>query len=182
MARLLDLYQKEIVSKLQKECNIKNKMAIPKILKITLNMGVGSANKNKNFIENSKKDLELIAGQAAKITRARACHSSFKIRTGFPIGVMVTLRRNKMYEFLDRLISVTLPSVRDFNGFSTSSFDGRGNFNLGIKEHISFAEIDYDLTDRIKGLDISIETSTDDDVKAEALLRAFNFPLRKKED
>jgi large subunit ribosomal protein L5 len=179
MARLTTIYQKQIAPKLQQEFKL-NYMAIPKLVKITLNMGVGSAKTNKNILAQSKNELELIAGQTVKITKARKSVAGFKIREGFPIGAMVTLRREKMYEFLDRLISITLPRVRDFNGFDIKSFDNQGNLNIGIKEHIAFAEIDYDTVEGLKGLDINIVTSTKCKIEAEALLRAFSFPFRDK--
>jgi large subunit ribosomal protein L5 len=179
MSRLSTLYKNEVAPQLQQDLKL-NPMAVPKLVKITLNMGVGAAKNNKNILVQSKEELELITGQTVKITKARKSVAGFKIREGFPIGVMVTLRRAKMYEFFDRLISIALPRVRDFNGFAVKSFDAHGNLSIGIKEHIAFAEIDYDKVESIKGIDITIVTSTKCKMEAEALLRAFGFPFKDK--
>lgn len=179
MARLHTLYKEKIAPQLQQEFTL-NPMAVPKLVKITLNMGVGAAKANKNLLVQSKEELELITGQTVKITKARKSVAGFKIREGFPIGVMVTLRRAKMYEFLDRLITIALPRVRDFSGFGVKSFDAHGNLSIGIKEHIAFAEIDYDKVENIKGIDITLVTSTKCPTEAEALLRAFGFPFRDR--
>lgn len=179
MARLYTQYKSKILFELQEKLNV-NPMAVPKIEKITLNMGVGMAKNNKHLLEQSRQDLELIAGQRAIITKAKKSIAGFKIRTGFPIGVKVTLRRERMYEFLDRLISLALPRVRDFRGLSLKSFDGKGNYSLGIKEHIAFTEIDFSKIDLIKGLNITITTSAKTDKEALLLLNSFGFPFREK--
>ena len=153
-------------------------MKIPSIEKITLNMGLGEALKNKNVLQAAADEMTAIAGQKSVVTYARKSEAAFKIREGWPIGCKVTLRRAKMYEFLDRLISVALPRVRDFRGLSNKSFDGRGNYGFGIREQIVFPEIDYDKIDALRGMDIAITTSAKTDEEAEALLRAFNFPLK----
>ncbi|MBF2759447.1 MAG: 50S ribosomal protein L5 [Ectothiorhodospiraceae bacterium AqS1] len=164
---------------LQERFGYANVMQVPKIEKITLNMGVGEAVGDKKALENAVNDLRLIVGQNPIMTRARKSVAGFKIREGWPIGCKVTLRRNRMYEFLDRLISVAIPRVRDFRGFRPSAFDGRGNYNLGIKEQVIFPEIDYDKIDAIRGLDISISTSANTDEEALALLSGFDFPFRR---
>ena len=156
----------------------KTVMQVPRITKITLNMGVGEAVADKKVIQNAAGDLEKISGQKPFITHARKSVSNFKIREGYPNGVKVTLRRERMYEFLDRLISIAIPRIRDFRGFSPKAFDGRGNYSLGIKEQIIFPEIDYDKIDKIRGMDITITTTARTDEEGKALLSAFNFPLR----
>jgi large subunit ribosomal protein L5 len=178
MARLKEKYNQEIKANLQKKLGLSNAMEVPRIKKITVNMGVGEAVQDKKTIEKAVADLEKLAGQKALITRARKSVASFKIREGMPIGVKVTLRRERMYEFLDRLINVALPRVRDFRGLNSKSFDGNGNYSLGIKEQIIFPEIDYDKIDKIRGLDISITTSAKNDEEGLALLTEFNFPLK----
>ena len=178
MARLKEKYNQEIKANLQKKLGLSNVMEVPKIKKITVNMGVGEAVQEKKTIEKAVADLEKLAGQKALITRARKSVAAFKVREGMPIGVKVTLRRERMYEFLDRLINVALPRVRDFRGLNRKSFDGNGNYSLGVKEQIIFPEIDYDKIDKIRGLDISITTSAKNDEEGLALLKAFNFPIK----
>ena len=181
LTRLEKFYKEELFQKLKEQFAYENSMRVPKITKITLNMGVGDAvaKKDKNMIPNARGDLEMIAGQKAVVTKAKRAIAAFKIREGFEIGCMVTLRRDRMYEFLDRLISIAIPRIRDFRGLSAKSFDGRGNYSFGIKEQIVFPEINYDSVDVIRGLDITITTSAVNDEEAEALLRGFNFPLRQ---
>ena len=181
LTRLEKFYKEELFQKLKEQFVYENSMRVPKITKITLNMGVGDAvaKKDKNLIPNARGDLEMIAGQKAVVTKAKRAIAAFKIREGFEIGCMVTLRRDRMYEFLDRLISIAIPRIRDFRGLSAKSFDGRGNYSFGIKEQIVFPEINYDSVDVIRGLDITITTSAVNDEEAEALLRGFNFPLRQ---
>lgn len=181
MARLVELYRKEIVPKLKKTFGYTSVMRVPKIEKITINMGVGEAAADKKILGFAIAELEKIAGQKAVTTLARKSIAGFKIREGWPIGCKVTLRRKKMYEFLDRLITIALPRVRDFRGLTARSFDGRGNYSLGIKEQIVFPEIDYDKVDALRGMDITITTSAKTNKEAFALLQAFNFPFREKE-
>lgn len=181
MARLKQLYDKEIIAKLKSQFNYKSIMQVPKILKITLNMGVGEAVTDKKAMTSAVADLSLIAGQKPIITKAKKSLAGFKIREGWPIGCKVTLRKAKMYEFLDRLISITLPRVRDFRGLNVKSFDGTGNYNMGIHEQLVFPEIDFDKTDGIRGLNITINTSAKTNEEALALLMAFNFPLKVNE-
>ncbi len=178
MARLQETYRKEIVPQLMKQLDLKNPMAAPRITKITLNMGVGEALADRKVLENAMSDLAKISGQKPVATKARISVASFKVRDGVAIGCKVTLRRERMYEFLDRLISVALPRVRDFRGVSGRSFDGQGNFNMGVKEQIIFPEINYDQVDAIRGLDIAITTTATTDQAGRALLEAFKFPLR----
>jgi large subunit ribosomal protein L5 len=178
MSRLQEKYRSEMVPKLMERLGIANVMAVPRITKVTLNMGVGEALADRKALENAMSDLEKISGQKPVPCKARRSVASFKIREGYPIGCKVTLRRSRMYEFLDRLINVAIPRVRDFRGIPARSFDGRGNFNLGVKEQIIFPEIDYDQVDSIRGLDISITTSARDDAAGRALLEEFSFPLR----
>lgn len=180
-ARLQEIYRKEIVSKLQQKFGYKSVMEVPHIEKITVNMGVGEAAADKKILTNAIAELEKITGQKVLPTLARKSIAGFKIREGWPIGCKVTLRRNKMYEFLDRLITIALPRVRDFRGISARSFDGRGNYSLGIKEQIVFPEIEYDKIDALRGMDITITTSAKTNKEAFALLQAFNFPFREKE-
>ena len=179
MSRLKQTYKKEIVPRLMKKLGLKNPMAVPRITKITLNMGVGEALADKKVLEHAMSDLAKISGQKPVPCNARKSVASFKVREDVPIGCKVTLRDDRMYEFLDRLISVAIPRIRDFRGISSRSFDGRGNFSLGIKEQIIFPEIDYDQVDTIRGLDICITTSARDDAAGRALLEEFNFPLRQ---
>ena len=176
--RLEKIYKDTVVPKLMKEFGYTNPMQVPKITKITLNMGVGEAVGNKKILENAVADLSTITGQKPVTTKARVSVASFKIREGWPIGTKVTLRRAKMYEFLDRLISVALPRVRDFRGVSGRAFDGRGNYNMGLKEQIIFPEINFDQVDALRGMDIAITTTAKTDAEAKALLAAFNFPFR----
>ena len=178
MSRLQDQYHKEIVPELMKKLELTNVMAVPRIVKVTLNMGVGEALADRKVLEHAMNDLARISGQKAVQTKARRSVASFKVREDFPIGCKVTLRRERMYEFLDRLINVAIPRIRDFRGFSARSFDGRGNFSLGVREQIIFPEIDYDQVDMIRGLDISITTTAKDNQAGRALLEAFHFPLR----
>ena len=178
MPRLKEKYQAEILPGLQKEFSYASMMQVPRITKITLNMGLGEAVANKNVLQSALSDLEKISGQKPVLTKAKRSEANFKIRTGWPIGAKVTLRRDRMYEFLDRLISVASPRVRDFRGLPDRSFDGRGNYSFGIKEQIVFPEVDYDNIDALRGLDVCITTSASSDHEAESLLRAFNFPLK----
>ncbi|HET8712035.1 MAG TPA: 50S ribosomal protein L5 [Spongiibacteraceae bacterium] len=178
MARLQDLYKNELRAKLQEQLGIDNVMAVPKITKITLNMGVGEAVGDKKVMEHAVKDLEAICGQKPVVTRARKSVAGFKIREGWPIGCKVTLRRERMYEFLDRLISIAIPRIRDFRGISPKAFDGRGNFAMGVNEQIIFPEIEYDKVDALRGLDITITTTAKTDEEGRALLAAFNFPFK----
>ena len=178
MSRLQEFYHQEVVPQLKERLGLDNVMAVPRITKITLNMGVGEALADRKILENAMNDLTLIAGQKPVQCKARRSVASFKVREGFPIGCKVTLRRERMYEFLDRLINVAIPRIRDFRGFSARAFDGRGNYSLGVKEQIIFPEVDYDQVDAIRGLDIAITTSADNDAHGRALLEAFNFPLR----
>jgi large subunit ribosomal protein L5 len=177
--RLQTLYRETVVPALMKQFGYKTKMQVPRIEKITLNMGVGEAVADKKILENASGDMVKIAGQKPVITKSRKSIAHFKIRTGYPIGCMVTLRSHRMYEFLDRLVTIALPRVRDFRGLSPKSFDGRGNFTLGIKEHIIFPEIDYDKAAEIWGMDITVCTTARSDDEARALLAAFNFPFRQ---
>ena len=180
MARLQEKFTKELLGEIQKKLNLSNPMEVPKITKITINMGVGEAVADKKIMEKARDDMQKIAGQRPVTTIARKSVAGFKIRDGMPIGCKVTLRRDRMYEFLQRLISVAIPRVRDFRGLSPKAFDGRGNYSLGIQEQIVFPEIDYDKIDVIRGLDITITTSAKTDEEGRALLAAFGFPLKKK--
>jgi len=176
--RLEKFYKEEVVPSLTKKFGYANPMQVPKITKITINMGVGEAATNKKILENAVADLSKIAGQRPITTKSRVSVASFKIRDGWPIGCKVTLRRARMYEFFDRLVNVSLPRVRDFRGLSARSFDGRGNYNMGVKEQIIFPEIDYDQVDALRGMDIAITTNAKTDAEAKALLEAFKFPFR----
>ncbi|WP_454829619.1 50S ribosomal protein L5 [Pseudoxanthomonas wuyuanensis] len=176
--RLEKIYKEEVAPALMKKFGYTNPMEVPKITKITINMGVGEAATNKKILENAVADLAKISGQKPITTKSRVSVASFKIRDGWPIGCKVTLRRAKMFEFLDRLISVSLPRVRDFRGVSARSFDGRGNYNMGVKEQIIFPEIDFDQVDAVRGMDIAITTTAKTDAEAKALLEAFKFPFR----
>lgn len=178
MARLKEVYQTEIVPKLKEELELDNVMEVPRITKITLNMGVGEAIADKKILENAVNDLTLISGQKPVVTKARNSVAGFKIREGWPIGCKVTLRSDRMYEFLERLIGIAIPRIRDFRGISPKSFDGRGNFAMGVSEQIIFPEIDYDKVDKLRGLDITVTTTAKNDDQGRALLRAFNFPLK----
>ena len=179
MARLQQFYRDTVVKKLMEEQGYKNIMDVPRIEKITLNMGVGEAIGDKKVIENALSDMEKIAGQKPVTTLARKSVASFKVRDGYPIGCKVTLRKEKMYEFLDRLISIAIPRIRDFRGLNGKSFDGRGNYSMGVKEQIIFPEIDYDKVDRLRGLDITISTTAKDNDEGRALLTALQFPFKK---
>jgi large subunit ribosomal protein L5 len=176
--RLEKFYKDEVVPKLMKQFGYANVMEVPRITKIALNMGVGEAVGNKKILENAVADMAKIAGQKPVTTKARVSVASFKIRDGWPIGCKVTLRRARMYEFLDRLINISLPRVRDFRGVSGRSFDGRGNYNMGVKEQIIFPEIDFDQVDAMRGMDIAIATTAKTNEEAKALLEAFRFPFR----
>jgi large subunit ribosomal protein L5 len=176
--RLEEFYKNEVVPALTAKFGYKNPMEVPRLVKITLNMGVGEAATNKKILENAVADMTKIAGQRPIVTKSRVSVASFKIRDGWPIGCKVTLRRAQMFEFLDRLINVSLPRVRDFRGVSAKSFDGRGNFNMGVKEQIIFPEIDFDQVDALRGMDIAITTTAKTDAEARALLEAFRFPFR----
>ena len=178
MARLKEVYQKEIAPKLQKELGLDNVMEVPRITKVTLNMGVGEAIGDKKALENAVADLTLISGQKPVINNARKSIAGFKVRQGWPVGTKVTLRRERMYEFLERLISIAIPRIRDFRGISPKQFDGRGNFSMGVNEQIIFPEIDYEKIDKLRGLDITVTTSARTDDEGRALLRALNFPLK----
>ncbi len=178
MNRLEKIYKEEIVPKLVERFGYTNVMQVPRLTKITLNMGVGEAVGNKKVLENATADMAKIAGQKPIVTKARVSVASFKIRDGWPIGCKVTLRRDRMYEFFDRLVNIALPRVRDFRGVSGRAFDGRGNYNMGIKEQIIFPEIDFDQIDALRGMDISISTTARTDAEAKALLEAYGFPFR----
>jgi large subunit ribosomal protein L5 len=179
MARLQEFYTETVVAQLREKLGIENAMEVPKITKITLNMGVGEAVNDKKLIQKAVEDMTLISGQQALVTNARKSVASFKIRDGYPIGCKVTLRRERMYEFLDRLISIAIPRIRDFRGLNPKAFDGRGNYNMGVQEQIVFPEVDYDSVDTVRGMDISITTTAKDDAQGRALLEAFSFPFKK---
>ena len=178
MSRLEKIYKEQVVPTLTERFGYANPMQVPRLEKITLNMGVGEAVGNKKILENAVADMAKIAGQKPIITLSRKAHATFKIRENWPIGCKVTLRRHRMYEFFDRLINISLPRVRDFRGVSGRSFDGRGNFNMGVKEQIIFPEIDFDAVDAVRGMDIAITTTAKSDAEAKALLAAFKFPFR----
>ena len=178
MATLKERYQTEIAPKLQEELGLKNVMETPRVTKITLNMGVGEALGDKKVLEHAVADMEKISGQKPVVTKARKSIAGFKVRDGWPIGCKVTLRSDRMYEFLERLIAIAIPRVRYFRGISPKSFDGRGNFAMGVSEQIIFPEIDYDKVDALRGMDITITTSARTDDEGRALLRAFSFPLK----
>lgn len=178
MARLQKLYKEELAPALLKELGLANVMEVPRLEKITINMGVGEAVNDKKIMDNAVRDLGLIAGQKPLITKSKKSIAGFKIRDGWSIGCKVTLRREQMYEFLDRLINVSLPRTRDFRGLSAKSFDGRGNYTFGVKEHIIFPEIDFEKTDAMRGMDITFTTSAKTDEQAKALLAAFGFPFK----
>jgi large subunit ribosomal protein L5 len=178
MARLQEFYKENVVSQLREQFGYKSIMEVPRITKITLNMGVGEAVGDKKILENAVGDMTKIAGQKPVVTKARKAIAGFKIREGYPIGCMVTLRGLRMYEFLDRFITVAMPRVRDFRGVSGKGFDGRGNYNVGVKEQIIFPEIEYDKIDTLRGMNISITTTAKTDAEAKALLAAFKFPFK----
>ena len=180
MAKLHDFYKDTIVSELQKKFEYKSVMQVPRIEKITLNMGVGEAISDKKVLEHATNDLTAISGQKPLTTVARKSVAGFKIREGYPIGTKVTLRGERMWEFLERLISISIPRIRDFRGLNPKSFDGRGNYSMGVREQIIFPEIEYDKIDKIRGLDITITTSAKDNEEGLALLSAFEFPFKKK--
>ena len=180
MARLHQHYRETIVPELKKTLGLTNPMQVPKITKITVNMGVGEAVADKKIMDNAVGDLTKITGQKPLVTKARKSIATFKLRTGLSIGAKVTLRGEYMYEFLDRLINIAIPRIRDFRGLSPRSFDGRGNYSLGVKEQIIFPEIQYDAIDAVRGMDITITTTARDDKQGRALLEAFNFPFRDK--
>ena len=177
--RLKAKYTEEVVPKLKKEFNYKSSMQVPRIVKIALNQGLGNAVGDKKIVDNAVEEMTLISGQRAQATKSRKDISNFKLRTGMPIGARVTLRGERMYDFLDRLIAVSLPRTRDFHGVKSSGFDGRGNFTFGVKEQIIFPEIDIDKTPRIQGMDITVVTTAKTDAEAKALLSAFGFPFSK---
>jgi large subunit ribosomal protein L5 len=179
MERLRAQYLESVVPTLKEKFQYANVMEVPRITKVTLNMGLGDAVADKKVIEHALSDMTAIAGQKPVVTKARKSIAAFKIRDGYPIGCKVTLRRGRMYEFLDRLINVAIPRIRDFRGFSARAFDGRGNYSLGVKEQIIFPEIDYDRIDKIRGMDITITTNAKNDEEAKALLEAFRFPFRQ---
>ena len=179
MSRLKDLYYDEIVDALVKKFGYTNKMQVPKLDKIVLNMGIGEAKENAKILENAAKDMETITGQKPVLTKAKNSVANFKIREGMPIGCKVTLRGEKMYEFLDRLVNLALPRVRDFRGVNPNSFDGRGNYALGLKEQYIFPEIEYDKIDKVRGMDIIFVTTAKTDEEARELLRLFNMPFEK---
>jgi large subunit ribosomal protein L5 len=178
MSRLQNQYRKEIVEKLREQFDYKNVMEVPRITKITLNMGVGEAIGDRKVMDNAVSDMEKIAGQKAIVRKARKSVAGFKVREGWPIGCKVTLRRERMYEFLDRLVNIAIPRIRDFRGMSPKAFDGRGNYNMGIHEQIIFPEVDYDKIDVLRGMDINITTSAKTDEEGRALLAAFYFPFK----
>ncbi len=178
MTDLLARYRDELHPQLQKELNYANPMRVPRLEKVTLNMGVGEAVSDRKIMDSAVADLTLIAGQKAVVTNARKSEAAFKIRAGWPVGCKVTLRRERMYEFIERLIGIAIPRMRDFRGLNPRAFDGRGNYSLGLSEQIVFPEIDYDKIDAVRGLDIAITTTARTDTEGLALLRAFNFPFR----
>ena len=178
MTRLQEYYKDNVTKRMMDQFKYKSVMEVPRITKITLNIGLGEATSDKKIIENALSDLKKISGQQPIVTKAKKSIATFKVREGYPIGCMVTLRKIRMYEFLDRLITIAIPRIRDFRGISGKSFDGRGNYNMGIKEQIIFPEIDYDKIDAIRGLNISITTTAKTDLEAKALLAAFSFPFK----
>jgi len=178
MSRLKDLYKAEIVAKLQEQFGYKSVMEVPRITKITVNMGVGEAAQDRKAIEGAVADLTQITGQKPLVTNARKSVAGFKIRQGWPIGAKVTLRGDRMYEFMERLVSMAIPRIRDFRGLNPKSFDGRGNYSMGLKEQIVFPEIEYDKIDKLRGMDITITTTAKSDEEGRALLEAFQFPLK----
>ena len=179
MAKLHDIYRQEVIKKLTEQFGYKTVMQVPRIEKITLNMGVGEAVADKKVLENAVKDMTAISGQKPLITRVRKSVAGFKIREGYPIGCKVTLRGERMWDFLERLFCIAMPRIRDFRGVSSKSFDGRGNYSMGVREQIIFPEIEFDKVDAIRGMDVTITTSAKTDDEARALLAAFNFPFRK---
>lgn len=180
LTRFEERYEKELKKKLTEKFGYKNKHELPKLDKIVINMGVGEATTNRGFIDSAANDLSLITGQKPIITTARKSNASFKVRDGMAIGVKVTLRRDRMFEFLDRLVTIALPRVRDFRGINGKSFDGRGNYAMGLKEHIVFPEIEYDKVDKIRGMDIIVCTTAKTDEEAKELLKGFDMPFKDK--
>ena len=178
MARLREIYKKEIVPALTKQFGYKSVMQVPRVSKVVLNMGVGEAIGDKKLLENAAADMTKIAGQKPVVTKTRKSIANFKVRANFPVGCMVTLRGARMYEFLDRLVNIAMPRIRDFRGVSNRSFDGRGNYSLGFKEQIIFPEIEYDKIDALRGMNITIATTAKTDAEAKALLAAFKFPFK----
>ncbi len=178
MSRLKELYKSDVVAKLTEEFGYKNVMEVPRVTKITLNMGVGEALGDKKLLDNAVADMEAMSGQKAVVTKARKSVASFKVRDGYPIGCKVTMRADRMWEFLDRLIDISLPRVRDFRGLNGKSFDGRGNYSMGVKEQIIFPEIEYDKVDKIRGMDITITTTAKTNEEVHALLKALVYPCR----
>jgi len=179
MARLKQVYKEQVVAALTEEFSYKNVMEVPQITKITLNMGVGEAIADKKLLEHAVNELEALSGQKVVVTKARKSIAGFKIRDGYPIGCKVTLRGERMWDFFDRLVDVAIPRIRDFRGLNPKSFDGRGNYSMGVKEQIIFPEIDYDKVDRVRGMDITITTTARTDAEGRALLAAFSFPFKK---
>ncbi|WP_191601902.1 50S ribosomal protein L5 [Marinomonas algicola] len=179
MARLKQVYKDQVVTQLSEQFGYQNVMQVPKITKITLNMGVGEAIADKKLLENAVNDLQALSGQKVVVTKARKSVAGFKIRDGYPIGCKVTLRGERMWDFFDRLVDVAIPRIRDFRGLNPKSFDGRGNYSMGVKEQIIFPEIDYDKVDRVRGMDITITTTARTDEEGRALLAAFSFPFKK---
>jgi len=178
MARLQEYYRGTVVKQLMQQFGYKSMMEVPRIRKITLNMGVGEAVADKKIMDNAVGDMQKIAGQKPVVTKAKKSIATYKVREGYPVGCMVTLRRTRMYEFLDRLVSVAIPRIRDFRGISGKAFDGRGNYNMGVKEQIIFPEIEYDKIDALRGMNITITTTAKTDAEAKALLAAFKFPFK----
>ena len=179
MAKLHEVYKDKVVAELQEKFGFSSVMQVPQIEKITLNIGVGEALADKKILDNAVADLEAISGQKPLITKARKSVAGFKVREGYPIGCKVTLRGERMWDFFERLVSIAIPRIRDFRGVSAKSFDGRGNYSMGVREQIIFPEIDYDKVDRVRGMDITITTSAKSDEEGRALLEAFNFPFKK---
>ncbi|MCP5162503.1 MAG: 50S ribosomal protein L5 [Hahellaceae bacterium] len=179
MPRMKEVYQKEVIAALQNEFGYKSVMQVPRIEKITLNMGVGEAIGDKKQLEFAQADLEKLAGQKSVVTKAKKSVAGFKVREGYPIGCKVTLRGDRMWEFFERLVDIAIPRIRDFRGLNPKSFDGRGNYSMGVREQIIFPEIEYDKVDKIRGLDITITTTAKSDDEGRAMLKAFNFPFKK---
>lgn len=178
MARLQQFYKEKVINQLKEELGLSNVMEVPKITKITLNMGVGEATTDKKVLEHAVSDMTKISGQKPIVNKARKSVAGFKVREGWPIGCKVTLRSERMYEFLDRLVTIAIPRMRDFRGLNAKSFDGRGNYSMGVKEQIIFPEVEYDKIDKLRGMDITITTTARTDDEGRALLKAFNFPLK----
>ncbi|ODC04644.1 50S ribosomal protein L5 [Terasakiispira papahanaumokuakeensis] len=179
MARLKELYRNEVAAKLKEELGLKNVMEVPRVTKVTLNMGLGEALSDKKLIENAIADLEQLSGQKAVVTKARKSIAGFKVREGWPIGCKVTLRSERMWDFMDRLVDIAIPRIRDFRGLNPKSFDGRGNYSMGVREQIIFPEIEYDKIDRLRGLDVTITTTARNNDEGRALLSALGFPFKK---